>query len=83
VLKNENVATKHSLENPLHLLACNLCGLKFEENWQVMAHRKLKHKENVKVYKYLIKRVSEISDQPCWLRQTDAAFGPQTFTVFK
>ena len=40
--KDEYVATKPSLENPLGLFICNLCGLKFAEKWEVMAHRKSK-----------------------------------------
>ena len=48
-----------------------------------MAHRKLMHVEKVKVCKCLIKGVCEIGDQLCWFWHTDAAFGPQTLTVFK
>ena len=58
------------------MFTCNLCELKFNEKWEVMAHRKLKHKETVKVCKYFIKGVCEIGEQHCWFRHTDAASVP-------
>ena len=84
-----HVTSIHSLPEPVdrNKFTCNVCRQKFEEKWELMAHRKEKHLTSVKTCKYFLQGICGFDDKVCWFRhkQSDDQVPsfPQTLQVFK